>query len=97
MLFPIRTHLTFVSRRLPMIFNQLNALSSSGSSDDSSNQKPNPDSDPEETTVASMIGPYVSSKKIAFHTAQFDSEQIEKKNKQAFLVREIFFFVDHHR
>ena len=41
----------------------------------------------EGTNIAAMIGPYMSSKQIAFHTGQFDSDQIQKKNKQAFLVR----------
>jgi hypothetical protein len=44
------------------------------------------DTNDNRANVTSMIGPYISSKQIAFHTGQFDSDHITKKNKQAFLV-----------
>lgn len=65
--------------------------SSSNSKDDDQTKERDSDTNTndenqEEATVASMIGPYVSSKQIAFHTDQFDSDKFRKKNKQAFLV-----------
>ena len=67
--------------------NRIYASSTAPESDEDKENKDDNDNDKDEdASIASMIGPYVSSKQIAFHTGQFDSEQIQKKNKQAFLV-----------
>ena len=92
----LRTQGTFSSfvRWLPIFQTRIYASSTAPRPDENWEQNKNnenkneseiPEQD-EEPTVATMIGPYISSKQIAFHTEQFDSAQIKKKNKQAFLV-----------
>ena len=66
--------------------NRIYASSTAPKSDDDKENKDDDNDKGDDANIASMIGPYVSSKQIAFHTGQFDSEQIQKKNKQAFLV-----------
>lgn len=89
-------------RRLPCFQNRIyasNTAASRSSNDDdwedekktkTDAQREHEDGEEEAASIASMIGPYMSSKQIAFHTGQFDSEKIQKKNKQAFLVRVFF-------
>jgi len=94
--------LSLFVRRLPCFQNRIyasNTAASRSSNDDdwedekktkTDAQREHEDGEEEAASIASMIGPYMSSKQIAFHTGQFDSEKIQKKNKQAFLVRVFF-------
>ena len=92
MLFRIQPSLSLCLRRVPLFINRIYASSTAPRRDDEKKAKDNRDDDDnanddqEDVSIASMIGPYISSKQIAFHTGQFDSEHIQKKNKQAFLV-----------
>ena len=89
MLFRIQPSFSLFLRRIPIFQTRIYASSTAPRSDNDWNQdenNKNETNNEEEASVASMIGPYVSSKQIAFHTGQFDSEHIQKKNKQAFLV-----------
>ena len=93
MLFRIQPLFSLFLRRIPIFQTRIYASSNSPRSDEDWEQDPNTKDKTEtdethenEANIASMIGPYVSSKQVAFHTGQFDSEQIKKKNKQAFLV-----------
>lgn len=85
-----------ILRRIVLNKNRIYSSSTAPRSDEDSEpdqkNKEEP-KDEDDANIASMIGPYVSSKQIAFHTGQFDSEHIQKKNKQAFLVRIGFFFL----
>jgi signaling intermediate in Toll pathway protein len=87
MLFRVQPSFQLFLRRIPIFSNRIYASSTAPRSDDEweEDKKQPKDDKEEEANIASMIGPYISSKQIAFHTGQFDSEQIEKKNKQAFL------------
>jgi hypothetical protein len=89
MLFRVQPSFPLFLRRIPIFSNRIYASSTAPRSDDEweEDKKQPKDEKEEEANIASMIGPYISSKQIAFHTGQFDSEHIEKKNKQAFLVR----------
>ena len=97
----LRMHGLFSSfvRHIPNLHTRIYASSPASRSDeyweqDQNGKDKNEDETQEdETNIASMIGPYVSSKQIAFHTEQFDSEHIQKKNKQAFLVGSYFYFI----
>lgn len=101
----IPTRYTSIIHRLPIYLHRISASSSSSSSSNETKTKDKNDDDDdeqesheqEEASVAAMIGPYMSSKQIAFHTGQFDSDQIQKKNKQAFLVKFHFFSRRRHR
>jgi hypothetical protein len=76
-----------ILRRIVLYQNRIYSSSTAPRSEDDWEQdQKTKDEDEDEANIASMIGPYVSSKQIAFHTGQFDSEHIQKKNKQAFLV-----------
>jgi hypothetical protein len=87
MLFRIQPLFSLFLRRIPAFQSRINASSTPRRADDDNlDDNENNKQEEEEASVASMIGPYVSSKQIAFHTGQFDSEQIQKKNKQASLV-----------
>jgi hypothetical protein len=93
MLFRLQSKFSLFLRRIPIFQPRIYASSTAPRSDDEWEQDPNnkdktenEKSEEDEANIASMIGPYVSSKQIAFHTGQFDSEHIKKKNKQAFLV-----------
>jgi hypothetical protein len=94
MLFRIQPSFSLFLLRIPIFQTRIYASSTAPrSSDEDSEQDPDNKDKTEkeqvhedEANIASMIGPYVSSKQIAFHTGQFDSEHIKKKNKQAFLV-----------
>jgi valyl-tRNA synthetase len=84
-------------RRIVLYENRIYSSSTAPRSDkdweqDEKNKNETKDKDEDEASIASMIGPYISSKQIAFHTGQFDSEHIQKKNKQAFLVCIFFIF-----
>jgi hypothetical protein len=85
MLFRVSSSFPLLLRRIPIFPpNRIYASSTAPNSDE--DKEENKDDKEDDANIASMIGPYVSSKQIAFHTGQFDSEQIQKKNKQAFLV-----------
>lgn len=88
MLFRIQSSLNLCLHRIPVVFS--NRIYASSTAPDWKNEKKAKEDEKndndEEASISSMIGPYISSKQIAFHTGQFDSEQIGKKNKQAFLV-----------
>lgn len=90
MLFRIQPSLSLCLRRVPLLTHRIYASSTAPRRDDEkkakNDQEDDNTDDREEASIAAMIGPYISSKQIAFHTGQFDSEQIQKKNKQAFLV-----------
>jgi hypothetical protein len=74
-------------RRIPIFSNRIYAYSTAPNSEKDKERKDDKEEeDDNDASIASMIGPYVSSKQIAFHTGQFDSEHIQKKNKQAFFV-----------
>ena len=88
MLFRIQSSLNLCLRRIPVAVSH--RIYASSTAPDLKNEKKTKEDerndDDEDASISSMIGPYISSKQIAFHTGQFDSEQIGKKNKQAFLV-----------
>jgi len=91
LLFRVQPSFTLFLRRIPIFQNRVYASSTAPRSDenweqDQKNKDETKNENEDEANIASMIGPYVSSKQIAFHTGQFDSEHIQKKNKQAFLV-----------
>lgn len=91
MLFRIQPSFSLFIRRIPVFQSRIYASSTAPRSDDDWEQDQTKDKNQNETqeddaNIAAMIGPYISSKQIAFHTGQFDSEHITKKNKQAFLV-----------
>ncbi len=88
MLFRVQSSLTLFLRRIPILQNRIYASTTTApdSDEDWEEDKKPKDNHEDDANIASMIGPYVSSKQIAFHTGQFDSEHIQKKNKQAFLV-----------
>ncbi|CAF0743442.1 unnamed protein product [Adineta ricciae] len=92
MLFRLQSTLFLSLRRLPTLQSRIYASSTAPRSDEDweqdQNRKDKFDDNPpenEEASIASMIGPYISSKQMAFHTDQFDSAHIRQKNKQAFL------------
>ncbi|CAF3354136.1 unnamed protein product [Rotaria sp. Silwood2] len=93
MLYRVQPLCSLFLRRIPIYQTRIYASSTATRSDDDweqdqtkdKNENETHDDDDDEANIASMIGPYISSKQIAFHTGQFDSEQIKKKNKQAFL------------
>jgi len=92
MLFRIQPLFSLFLRRIPIFQSRISASSNAPRSDedwkDDQNTKDKTENEThdDEANISSMIGPYVSSKQVAFHTGQFDSEHIKKKNKQAFLV-----------
>ena len=102
MLFRVQPSLVLFLRRIPSVTTRIYASSTAPRSDEEWEQEKNAknptENEPggEEASIAAMIGPYVSSKQIAFHTGQFDSEHIKKKNKQAFLVRRPSFTSSSH-
>ncbi|CAF1273229.1 unnamed protein product [Rotaria sp. Silwood1] len=92
MLFRLQPLFSLFLRRIPIYQAHIYASSTAPRSDEDweqdqskDNNKNENETQEDEANIASMIGPYVSSKQIAFHTGQFDSEHIKKKNKQAFL------------
>ncbi|CAF3312197.1 unnamed protein product [Rotaria socialis] len=92
MLLRLQPSFSLFFRRIPIFQNRIFASSTAPRSDeecesDRTTDKTQNENTPQEdeASIVSMIGPYVSSKQIAFHTGQFDSEHIKKKNKQAFL------------
>lgn len=86
MFFRIQSTLNLCLRRLPIVSHRIYASSTAPNLEDEKKAKDEENNDNEDASISAMIGPYISSKQIAFHTGQFDSEQIGKKNKQAFLV-----------
>jgi hypothetical protein len=103
MLCRVQPSLRLFWRRIPCLSGRIYASSTAPRSDDdwerdkSGKSPTDNESTGEEASIAAMIGPYVSSKQIAFHTGQFDSEHIKKKNKQAFLVGRPFFVSSCHK
>lgn len=92
----IQSSFSLLIRRVPLFQTRIYASNTAPRSDDEwEDEKKAKDETSEDANIASMIGPYVSSKQIAFHTGQFDSEHIQKKNKQAFLVRSLLLSSDH--
>ncbi|CAF1120766.1 unnamed protein product [Rotaria sordida] len=88
MLFRIQPLFSLYLRRIPLFRTRIYASSTAPHSDEDWEQDKNENENEiheDEPSIASMIGPYISSKQIAFHTGQFDSDHIKKKNKQAFL------------
>ncbi|UJR14553.1 hypothetical protein I4U23_001550 [Adineta vaga] len=94
MLFRLQSSLSLFLRRLPIYQSRIYASSTAPRSDEDWEQDQNRKEKPEDNShdnkddpadISSMIGPYVSSKQIAFHTEQFDSAHLRQKNKQAFL------------
>ncbi|CAF0795356.1 unnamed protein product [Adineta steineri] len=92
MLFRLQPSISLVFRRIPIFQTRIYASSTAPRSDDdweqqeqNTNDKTQENTQDDEANIASMIGPYISTKQVAFHTGQFDSEHIKKKNKQAFL------------